>query len=164
MLLAAQNPCNCGYYGDTERSCTCGASAVNRYQRRVSGPLLDRFDIHIDVPRVKYEKLTSERQSEASIMLRQRVCQARQIQVERFQGTKLLTNADMGPAELQIYCKLTPQGESLIKAAVRQLSLSARGYHRVLKLSRTIADLEAASQIAPNHLAEAIQYRRRQEE
>lgn len=164
MLIAAQNPCNCGYYGDTERSCICGATAVSRYQRRVSGPLLDRFDIHIAVPRVKYEKLTSERQGEASIMLRQRVCQARQIQVERFQGTKLLTNADMGPAELQIYCKLTPQGESLIKAAVRQLSLSARGYHRVLKLSRTIADLEAASQIAPNHLAEAIQYRRRQEE
>jgi magnesium chelatase family protein len=161
MLVAAQNPCMCGYYGDAERACTCSPSAVARYQKRVSGPLLDRFDIHADVPRVKFEKLSSERLGEPSAAIRARVCAARERQRQRLQGTPLLSNADMGPAELRQYCPLDASCQSLMKAAVRQLNLSARGYHRVLKLARTIADLAGEEQIGPAHLAEAIQYRPR---
>ncbi len=164
MLIAAQNPCMCGYYGDPERACTCSPGAVARYQKKVSGPLLDRFDIHVDVPRVKFEKLSSERLGEPSASIRQRVCTARERQQRRFQGTHLVSNADMGPAEIRAYCALDNSSQSLIKAAVRQLNLSARGYHRVLKLARTIADLAGEEQIAPAHLAEAIQYRSRQPE
>ncbi|NJP07539.1 MAG: YifB family Mg chelatase-like AAA ATPase [Chloroflexaceae bacterium] len=162
MLVAAQNPCMCGYYGDTERACTCTPSSVARYQKRVSGPLLDRFDIHIQVPRVKIEKLNSLRQGETSAAIRQRVCEAREVQRTRYKGTRLLTNADMGPSEIHTYCVLNEAGQSLIKTAVRQLNLSARGYHRVLKLARTIADLAGETMIMPVHLAEAIQYRSRQ--
>lgn len=161
MLIAAQNPCMCGYHGDPERNCTCSPSAVARYQKRVSGPLLDRFDIHVEVPRVKYEKLSSERLSEPSKTIRDRVCRARDVQRKRFDQTHLLTNADMGPAEIRTYCPLDEAGQSLMKAAVRQLNLSARGYHRVLKLARTIADLAADPHIGTAHLAEAIQYRPR---
>jgi magnesium chelatase family protein len=164
MLIAAQNPCMCGYYGDPERACTCSPGAVARYQKKVSGPMLDRFDIHVDVPRVKFEKLSSERLGEPSESIRQRVCTARERQQRRFQGTHLVSNADMGPAEIRAYCALDSSSQSLIKAAVRQLNLSARGYHRVLKLARTIADLAGEEQIAPAHLAEAIQYRSRQPE
>jgi magnesium chelatase family protein len=161
MLVAAQNPCMCGYYGDAERACTCSPSSVTRYQKRVSGPLLDRFDIHADVPRVKFEKLSSDRLGEPSAAIRARVCAAREQQRQRLHGTPLLSNADMGPAELRQYCPLDASCQSLMKAAVRQLNLSARGYHRVLKLARTIADLAGAEQIGPAHLAEAIQYRPR---
>jgi magnesium chelatase family protein len=164
MLVAAQNPCMCGYYGDAERACTCSSSAVTRYQKRVSGPLLDRFDIHADVPRVKFEKLSSDRLGEPSAAIRGRVCAARERQRQRLQGTPLLSNADMGPAELRQYCPLDAGCQSLMKAAVRQLNLSARGYHRVLKLARTIADLAGDEQIGPAHLAEAIQYRPRMPE
>jgi magnesium chelatase family protein len=164
MLVAAQNPCMCGYYGDAERACTCSPSAVMRYQKRVSGPLLDRFDIHADVPRVKFEKLSSDRLGEPSASIRARVCAARERQRQRLQGTPLLSNADMGPAELRAYCPLDAACQSLMKAAVRQLNLSARGYHRVLKLARTIADLAGEEQIGPAHLAEAIQYRPRMPE
>jgi magnesium chelatase family protein len=161
MLIAAQNPCMCGYYGDPERDCTCSPSAVTRYQKRVSGPMLDRFDICVEVPRVKYEKLSSDRLGEPSAAIRQRVCAARQRQQQRFRGTHLLSNADMGPAELRTHCVLDASCQSLMKAAVRQLNLSARGYHRVLKLARTIADLAGEEAIGPAHLAEAIQYRPR---
>jgi magnesium chelatase family protein len=164
MLVAAANPCMCGYYGDPERACTCSPSAVMRYQKRISGPLLDRLDIHVQVPRVKYEKLSSERLGEPSEAIRARVCRARKVQQHRFQGTRMLTNADMGPAELRSYCVLDSAGQSLIKAAVRQLNLSARAYHRVLKLARTIADLAGEEHIAPAHIAEAVQYRQRQPE
>ncbi len=164
MLVAAANPCMCGYYGDPERACTCSPSAVMRYQKRISGPLLDRLDIHVQVPRVKYEKLSSERLGEPSEAIRGRVCRARKVQQHRFQGTRMLTNADMGPAELRSYCVLDSAGQSLIKAAVRQLNLSARAYHRVLKLARTIADLAGEEHIAPAHIAEAVQYRQRQPE
>jgi magnesium chelatase family protein len=116
------------------------------------------------VPRVKFEKLSSERLGEPSASIRQRVCTARERQQQRFQGTHLVSNADMGPAEIRAYCALDSSSQSLIKAAVRQLNLSARGYHRVLKLARTIADLAGEEQIAPAHLAEAIQYRSRQPE
>lgn len=161
MLIAAQNPCMCGYYGDSERACTCNPASVARYQKRVSGPLLDRFDIHIDVPRVKYDKLSSDRLGESSDRVRERVCAARVIQSQRFAGTSMHTNADMGPAEIRKYCALDTAGQSLLKSAVRQLNLSARGYHRVLKLARTIADIAASNNIGTAHIAEAIQYRSR---
>ncbi len=164
MLVAAQNPCICGYFGDPERACTCSAAAVARYQKRISGPLLDRIDIYVEVPRVQYEKLSSTRLGEPSAAIRQRVCAARARQTARFAGTPLLTNADMGPAELRVHGTLDGAGQSLMKAASRQLGLSGRGYHRVLKLARTIADLAECEQIGAAHLAEAIQYRPRRVE
>jgi magnesium chelatase family protein len=155
------HPCPCGWHGDAERECTCSAALVTRYQKRVSGPLLDRFDIHVEVPRVNYEKLSSERLGEPSVAIRTRVA-ARTRQARRFAGAmRGLVNAELGPGELRRYCQLAGAGQSLMKAAVRQLSLSARGYHRVLKLARTIADLAGAETIGPAHLDEAIQYRPR---
>ena len=164
MLISAQNPCMCGWHGDAERQCTCTPSAVARYQKRVSGPLMDRIDINIEVPRVNYEKLSSERVNERSASIRERVIGARTRQAERFARSRCLTNADMGPAEIRSHCQLDAAGQSLMKAAMRQLQLSARGYHRILKLSRTIADLAGSPTIGPAHLAEALQYRPRRVE
>jgi len=164
MLVAAQNPCPCGWHGDSERACTCSPALITRYQKRLSGPLLDRIDIHAEVPRVQYEKLSAERLGEPSAAIRERVCAARERQFRRFRSTRLLTNADMGAAEIRLHCQLDAAGQSLMKAAMRQLNLSARGYHRILKLSRTIADLADSPQIAPAHLAEALQYRPRRHE
>ena len=132
--------------------------------KRISGPLLDRIDIHVEVPRVNYDKLASERQGEPSSAVRERVTTARVRQAERFRGSRLLTNADMGPAEVRTHCGLDGAGQRLMQAAMRQLHLSARAYHRVLKLARTIADLAGAEDISPPHLAEAIQYRPRRVE
>jgi magnesium chelatase family protein len=160
-LVAAMNPCPCGHLGDPGRECRCSASSVARYQKRISGPLLDRIDIHLDVPRVEYEKLAATRIGEASRAIRGRVQAARAVQAARFADTALVTNADMGPRELAVYAALDGAGEGLLKSAVRQLNLSARGYHRVLKLARTIADLDGAAAIGTRHLAEAIQYRPR---
>ena len=168
QLVAAMNPCPCGYYGDPVKPCTCAMGMVTKYQKRISGPLLDRIDIHIEVPRVEYEKLSDQRMGEPSDVIQQRVEAARQIQRRRFAGEDepggadlhaATCNADMHLAEVRKYCILDETGSSLMKTAMQQLQLSARGYHRILKLARTIADLVGAEQIAPAHLAEALQYR-----
>ncbi len=161
MLVASMNPCPCGYYGDLVRECTCSATAIARYQKRISGPLLDRIDIHVEVPRVDYEKLADKRKVEDSTTIRQRVQAARERQLQRFVGTKLTCNAEMGPAEVRDFCQVDGSAEKLLKAAMQQLHLSARAFHRVLKLARSIADLAESETIAANHVAEAIQYRPR---
>lgn len=169
MLVAAMNPCQCGYYGDPLKPCTCSPSQVTSYQKRISGPLLDRIDIHIQVPRVDYQKLSSDRLGETSSVVQARVEAARQRQRLRFLGDGLPfadlvhCNADMRPAEIRTFCDLDTAGQNLMRTAMSQLQLSARAYHRVLKLSRTIADLAGSETIAPNHLAEALQYRPRLE-
>lgn len=160
-LVAAMNPCPCGFFGDPVRECTCSPATVTRYQKRISGPLLDRIDIHVEVPRVDFEKLTDERLGEPSAMVRARVEAARKLQQARFEGTGLTCNADMGPGQVRQRCPLDETGRALVRQAMSQLQLSARAFHRVLKLARTIADLDAAEEIAPNHLAEALQYRPR---
>ncbi|MFC1870286.1 YifB family Mg chelatase-like AAA ATPase [Chloroflexota bacterium] len=161
MLVGAMNPCPCGYYGDPFRQCTCPPSLVSRYQRRISGPFIDRVDIFVEVPHIDYEKLTDERLGEPSEKVRARVTATRAIQRERFQGTKLTCNAEMTPAEVREFCRVEESAQSLLKAAMNQLYLSARAFHRILKLARTIADLENADIIKAHHLAEAIQYRPR---
>ena len=162
-MIAAMNPCPCGYYGDSVKECTCSMSMVTRYQKRISGPLLDRIDIHIEVPRVEYEKLSDERLGEPSAAIQERVEAARERQRQRFDGTGLLSNADMGPAEVRDHCRVDEGGRSLLRAAMQQLQMSARAYHRILKLSRTIADLAGSDSIETAHLAEAIQSRPRRQ-
>lgn len=159
MLVAASNPCLCGYYGDPVKQCSCTPSMISRYQKRISGPLLDRIDIFVEVPRIEYEKLTDDRLSENSEVVRGRVEAARQIQRERFKDTNLTCNADMTPVEVREFCETEPGAQSLLRAAMKQLLLSARAFHRILKLARTIADLAGSEAIMPSHLAEAIQYR-----
>lgn len=161
MLVGAMNPCPCGYYGDPVKPCTCSPMLVSRYQKRISGPLLDRIDIFVEVPRIDYEKLADDRMGESSEVVRQRVEQARSIQRQRFNGTKLASNADMTPLEVREFCQVEPSAQSLLQAAMKQLFLSARAFHRILKLARTIADLGGAESITASHLAEAIQYRPR---
>lgn len=163
VLISAMNPCPCGYYGDPVKECTCSHSTIARYQKKISGPLLDRMDISVEVPRVEYEKLSDRREGETSHTIRARVEAARKRQRERFQAVQGVTcNAEMRPAEVRDFCELDAAGQSLIKAAMRQLHLSARAYHRILKLSRTIADLAGSDRIEAAHLAEAVQYRPRQ--
>jgi magnesium chelatase family protein len=138
-------------------------SMVSRYQKRISGPLLDRIDIHIEVPRVEYEKLTDERLGEPSADIQARVEAARERQRQRFDRTGLMSNADMGPSEVRTFCRIDDAGKTLLRAAMHQLQMSARAYHRILKLSRTIADLAGSDGIETAHLAEAIQYRPRRQ-
>ncbi|MBA7644283.1 Competence protein ComM [subsurface metagenome] len=161
MMVAAMNPCPCGYYGDPVKECTCSLSTISRYQKRISGPLLDRIDIFVQVPRIEYEKLADDRLAEESERVRSRVEGARAIQRARFQGTRLTCNTEMTPVEVREFCQVEPEAQSLLKAAMRQLALSARAFHRILKLARTIADLTDAPTIDASHLAEAIQYRPR---
>ncbi|PWH16232.1 MAG: magnesium chelatase [Anaerolineae bacterium] len=165
QLVAAMNPCPCGYYGDSQKACTCAPAIVTRYQKRISGPMLDRIDIHVEVPRVDYDKLSSDRLGEPSAVIRQRVQAAREIQTRRFAALHkhvsppIMCNADMRVAEVRQFCKLDEAGDRLIRAAMSQLNLSARAYHRTLKLARTIADLAGSEHIQAAHVAEALQYR-----
>ncbi len=159
QLVGAMNPCPCGYYGDPLKPCTCSSSMVTKYQKRISGPLLDRIDIHIEVPRVEYDKLSDERLGEPTETIQARVEVARQVQRERFKEDDLACNADMRVAEVRQHCGLDDIGRSLMRTAMSQMQLSARAYHRILKLARTIADLTGSEAIQPTHLAEAIQYR-----
>jgi magnesium chelatase family protein len=160
LLVLAHNPCPCGYYGDRSRPCTCTPTMITRYQSRLSGPLLDRVDIHLEVPRVDYDKLMAAERAEPSAAVRARVERARQRQRDRFAGhSGLFANADMGVSEIQQFCVLTPDARQLLELTIKRMQLSARAYHRVLKLSRTIADLAQCDKIEVNHVAEAVQYR-----
>ncbi|KKR76098.1 MAG: Mg chelatase, subunit ChlI [Candidatus Levybacteria bacterium GW2011_GWA2_40_8] len=165
MLVAAQNPCPCGFLGDPQNECTCTPSQILRYQKRVSGPMLDRIDIHLEVPAVKLEKLVAEGgegHEEDSKTVRRHVQKARDIQTKRLsKERKILTNSEMGNKEIKKYCSLSKECMDLLKLAVSRMKLSARSYNRVIKISRTIADLEGVSDIKPNHIAEALQYRPR---
>jgi magnesium chelatase family protein len=159
MLAAAMNPCPCGYFNDAGHECTCTPALIQRYVSKISGPLLDRIDIHIDVPAVKYKELRSEASAESSSDIRARVERARQLQQERFRGTKIYANAQMTPKLIRKYGQLDAACEQLLENAMTRMGLSARAHDRILKVSRTIADLEGASEIATKHVAEAIQYR-----
>ncbi len=161
MLVGAMNPCPCGYYGDPVRQCTCPPGLVSRYQRRISGPFIDRVDIFIEVPRIDYEKLADNRLGEPSAAVQSRVTAARSRQLERFTETRLTCNAEMTPSAIWEFCPMEDSAQSLLQAAMKQLYLSARAFHRVIKLARTIADLENSGIIKAHHVAEAIQYRPR---
>jgi len=163
IFIASENPCPCGYYGDPVKPCLCTASQIIKYHKKISGPLLDRIDLHLEVPRLGFEKLFEERVGESSKEIRKRVEKAREIQKKRFKKTKILTNAELGPREIKKFCQIDKEGEELLKKAIQRFSLSVRAYHRILKLARTIADLAGEEKIAPSHLAEAIQYRVRLE-
>ncbi|MCE5197035.1 MAG: YifB family Mg chelatase-like AAA ATPase [Negativicutes bacterium] len=159
MLVAAMNPCPCGYYGDLQHACTCSEQAIRQYQGRISGPLLDRIDLLVDVPRLTYRDITSITPSENSESIRQRVEIARQIQQERFSANELTCNAAMRAKQIKQYCKLSNDCQQLLNTAFRKLNLSARAYDRILKVARTIADLAGREAIEAIHLAEAIGYR-----
>jgi magnesium chelatase family protein len=159
MLAAAMNPCPCGYFNDRTRECHCTPPMIQRYVSKISGPLLDRIDIHIDVPAVNYKELRGGAAIEGSDQIRARVIHARDIQLQRFAGQKLYSNAQMSTSQIRKYCELTPDCERLLERAINQQGLSARAHDRILKVSRTIADLEGAAQIESKHIAEAIQYR-----
>ena len=161
MLVAAQNPCPCGYYSHPRKDCTCSSSAVSRYQKRISGPLMDRIDIFVEVPPVEYEKLVDEAESEESEAVRKRVEDAREVQAQRFDGGAVHFNSEMGAAEVWKICDLDNAARSLLQTATTQLNLSARAFHRIIKVSRTIADLDGSQTIGVSHLAEALQYRSR---
>ena len=160
MLVAAMNPCPCGYFGDLKRECRCSPVQVQRYRQRISGPLLDRIDLHIEVPAVEYKDISSTRPEEASTGIRERVIAARERQQARFRAdTKTNCNARMQPRHLKQHCELSDDSQELIRIAMTELHLSARAYDRILKVSRTIADLASADDITSEHISEAIQYR-----
>ncbi|MPN49631.1 Competence protein ComM [bioreactor metagenome] len=159
MLVAAMNPCPCGFYGHPTKPCSCSPTAISRYLNKVSGPLLDRIDIHLEVPAIDYESLTGKAPGESSALLRQRVADARHRQLARFEGRGITSNCAIPRALLEEFCPLTQEAEQLLKMAFERLGLSARGYDRILKVSRTIADLDNCDTIDSSHVSEAIQYR-----
>jgi len=160
MLVCSMNPCPCGNYGNPYQECTCTPAQIQKYQSKISGPLLDRIDIHIEVQAVKYQELTAQSSGETSAQIRQRVVKARQIQAERFRGKKnVYKNADMGSKEIRKYCILDARSQEILKIAMNKMGLSARAHDKILKLARTIADLDSSETIQPQHISEAIQYR-----
>ncbi|MBI2063812.1 MAG: YifB family Mg chelatase-like AAA ATPase [Candidatus Yanofskybacteria bacterium] len=163
MLVSAMNPCPCGNYGDEIKACVCSANEIYKYQRKLSGPVLDRIDIQINVPRETYANLTSEKSGQTSAEMRQIVAKARKVQQGRLAVTKLQTNSEMGPRDIKKFCQTTPEAEEIVKNAVASHNLSGRGYHKILKIARTIADLADSELIQANHVAEAIAYRIRPE-
>jgi magnesium chelatase family protein len=159
LLAAAMNPCPCGFFTDPQRTCRCTPSQIQHYMSKISGPLLDRIDIHADVPAVKYRELAGETTGESSETMRSRVGAARGRQLERFREEKIYCNAEMTHRQIRKHCRLNTDGQELLRTAITELGLSARAYDRVLKVSRTIADLEGSDEILPTHVSEAIQYR-----
>ena len=160
MLIASMNPCPCGFYNHPEKECVCGPGVVQRYLNKVSGPLLDRIDLHVEVTPVKFEEIASSERSESSKLIRERVMKARHIQSERYKNTPgVFSNAMMPSPMVKEVCQLNSSARTLLKNAMERLGLSARAYDRILKVSRTIADLEGSLSIETNHVAEAIQYR-----
>lgn len=159
MLIASMNPCPCGYYGSTEKECSCTPSMINRYLHKVSGPLLDRIDIHIEVEPVKYQELDADIKNETSEEIKQRVNEAREIQLERYKYLSIYSNSELDSALIEKYCKLDSKGKQILESAFEKLRLSARAYTKVLKVARTIADLDKSNNIEYKHIAEALQYR-----
>ncbi len=159
LLLAASNPCPCGYLGHPKKRCHCLPGAIFKYKRRLSGPLLDRIDIHLDVPPVEENKLLSSTKSETSEEIRQRVIKARQKQLKRLAHLKIKTNGEMNPADIKKFCQITQKSQELLKSAIARLSLSARSYFKTIKIAQTIADLKGSDKIEANFIAEALQYR-----
>lgn len=153
------NPCPCGFYGDRTHKCSCTGAQISRYLGKISGPLLDRIDLHIEVPAVAYEDLEQKEKSTSSAEMKSRVNQARKIQMQRYQNTGIFSNSQLTPALMEKYCGLGPEENALLKEAFETLGMSARAHNRILKVARTIADLEASRDIQVHHLAEAIQYR-----
>ncbi len=160
MSTVAMNPCPCGWFGDPQHNCSCGPLGVQRYLARVSGPLLDRIDLHLEVPAVAYQALAERGGGEPSEAIRERVDRARLVQRERFAKRQgIHANAHMAPRDIRAFCRVSDGADGLLRTAITRLGLSARGYHRVLKIARTIADLDRATDIQPKHVSEAIQYR-----
>ena len=159
MIIAAMNPCPCGYYGSAVKECSCTLDQINRYQKKISGPLLDRIDIQIEVPAVNYDEIASLEKAESTAEIRKRVMKAREIQKKRYQKEGILTNAELTAPMVKQYCPLTPQAEAMLKQAFSMLGLTARGYDKIIKVARTIADLDESEVIELHHLAEAISYR-----
>ncbi len=160
MLIAAMNPCSCGYYGDPKRDCRCSPNQIQNYRNKISGPLLDRIDLHVEVPAIRYSDLASVAPGESSANIRERVLTARRIQHSRFKSLrKIHNNAGMRTREIQKFCPLDSEAQDILKMAITELNFSARAYDRILKVARTIADLETSERIAPIHVQEAIQYR-----
>lgn len=163
ILIAASNPCPCGFANDSEKNCTCSPMQINNYKKKISGPILDRIDLHIEVPRVKFDKLTSVDDGENSKTIKQRVQQARKIQQKRFENLPFITNSEMSSEIVKKFCQLDNASVSLMRNAVEQMHLSARAYFRILKLARTIADLANIEKVLTQHIAEALQYRPKEE-
>jgi magnesium chelatase family protein len=160
MLVAAMNPCPCGYLTDPYHECTCTPSMIQRYHAKVSGPLLDRIDIHIEVPPLRFDELRKESEGEPSSKIRERVEKAREIQLKRYANLKgIHSNSQIGPKEIKKYCRIDRESEQLLRTAIEKFGFSSRAYHRILKVARTIADLEESVEIQAHHVAEAIQYR-----
>jgi magnesium chelatase family protein len=162
-LVAAANPCPCGFFNDSEKNCQCNASQILKYKRKLSGPLIDRIDLFIEVPSLKYEKLAAPEKENLTLKIREKIKKAREIQKERFKKDKILTNSEMEIPQIKKYCQLDSQSQELLKGAVDSGKLSARGYHRVLKVARTIADLDFSEKILFSHLSEALMYRIRED-